>query len=151
MNKFFIFISISLFFIGCERGSFIKKVESKNSFDVTVTKLQKIIKSKKLTLFEVIDHQKNAKSVNLKMLPQKVVIFGNPNMGTALMKCNPSIALDLPLRISIDKDYAGVVTLRYTNPEYWSLKHNVKDKQCLNILNKASIALFNITKKVSEK
>jgi len=116
-----------------------------------VSKLQKKIKSKKLTLFEVIDHQKNAKSVKLNMLPQKVVIFGNPNMGTALMKCNPSIALDLPLRVSIDKDYAGIVTMRYTNPEYWSLKHNVKDKQCLNILNKASIALFNITKKASEK
>jgi len=151
MNKFFIFISISLFFIGCERGSFIKNVKSQNSFDTTVSKLQKIIKSKKLTLFEVIDHQKNAKSVKLNMLPLKVVVFGNPNMGTALMKCNPSIAIDLPLRVSIDKDYAGIVTLRYTNPEYWSLKHNVKDKQCLNILNKASIALFNITKKVSEK
>ena len=151
MNRFFISISILMLFVGCEKGSFVTKVKSNNSFDTTVSKLKKIITDKKLTLFEMIDHQKNAKSVKLDMLPLKVIIFGNPNMGTALMKCNASIGLDLPLKISIDRDYNGVVTMRYTNPEYWSLKHNVKDKRCLKILDKAKIALSNITKEASKK
>jgi uncharacterized protein (DUF302 family) len=87
--------------------------------------------------------------MNLK--PQTVVAFGNPKMGTVLMNCNPSIGLDLPLRMLFSTDYAGQTTITYTNPEYWSLKHNIRDPNCLDVLNKAKIALGALAEKVGEK
>ncbi len=87
--------------------------------------------------------------MNLK--PETVVVFGNPKMGTVLMNCNPSMGVDLPLRVLVSTDYEGLTTFTYTNPEYWSLKHNIKDSNCLDILNKASMALADITKKASMK
>ena len=67
------------------------------------------------------------------------------------MNCNPSMGLDLPLRILFTTDYEGLTTITYTNPEYWSLKHNIKDKNCLNIINKAKMALDDLAKKAGEK
>ena len=87
--------------------------------------------------------------MNLK--PETVVVFGNPKMGTVLMNCNPSMGLDLPLRMLVTTDYEGITTLTYTNPEYWSLKHNIKDKNCLNILKKAKIALSDLAEETGKK
>ena len=125
------FIGLSL--LGCDskKGTFLKTVQSQNTQEVSVAKLKKLIKDQKLTFFETIDHKANATSVKMDLKPETVVVFGNPKMGTVLMKCNPSIGLDLPLRILVSTSYEGVTTFTYTNPEYWSLKHNIKDKNSL--------------------
>jgi uncharacterized protein (DUF302 family) len=72
-------------------------------------------------------------------------------MGTVLMNCNPSMGIDLPLRMLFTTDYEGLTTISYTNPEYWSLKHNIKDKNCLAIINKAKIALGKLAEEVGKK
>ena len=143
----------SLILIGCEskKGTFIETVQSQNSHEDSVKNLKTLIHNKGLTLFHVIDHQANAKAIKMNLKPETVVVFGNPQMGTRLMSCNTSIGLDLPLRILVSANYEGVTSFSYTNPEYWSLKHNVKDKRCLAILNKAKTALINLTKTASKK
>jgi uncharacterized protein (DUF302 family) len=142
-----------LSFTGCggEKGTFLETVVSENSHTESVNKLQKIIKEQKLTLFHTIDHKANANEVKMNLKPETVVVFGNPKMGTVLMNCNPSIGLDLPLRILVTTDYEGITRLIYTNPEYWSLKHNVKDKNCLAILNKAKMALGDLAHAAASK
>ena len=139
--------------LGCDskKGTFLKTVTSQNSQEASVAKLKKLIKEESLTLFETIDHKANATAVKMNLKPETVVVFGNPKMGTVLMNCNPSMGLDLPLRILVSTNYEGITTLTYTNPEYWSLKHNIKDKNCLAILNKAALALDDLTEKASKK
>jgi len=146
-------LTLSLLFLGCDskKGTFLETVTSQNSQEASVAKLKKIIKDEKLTLFETIDHKANAAAVNMDLKPETVVVFGNPKMGTVLMNCNPSMGLELPLRILVSTNYEGITTFTYTNPEYWSLKHNIKDKNCLKILDKASIALQDLTEKASKK
>ena len=146
-------LTLSLLFLGCDskKGTFLETVTSQNSQEVSVDKLKKLIEEEKLTLFETIDHKANAAAVQMDLKPETVVVFGNPKMGTVLMNCNPSMGLDLPLRILVSTDYEGITTFTYTNPEYWSLKHNIKDKNCLNIINKAAIALADLTEKASKK
>ncbi|MCK5678769.1 MAG: DUF302 domain-containing protein [Flavobacteriaceae bacterium] len=153
MKKFFLIGFIGLALVGCDskKGTFLNTVESQNDHATSVKKLETLIKTQGLTHFSTIDHQANAKGVKMNLKPETVVIFGNPKMGTVLMNCNPSMGLDLPLRILITTDYEGKTTLTYTNPEYWSLKHNIKDKNCLNILNKAKMALLNIAEETGEK
>ena len=139
--------------MGCSnsKGAFIETVESQNDFKTTVSKLETLIKKQGLTHFYTIDHTKNAKDTNMTLKPERVVVFGNPKMGTVLMNCNPSIGLDLPLRMLVTQNYKGLTTLTYTNPEYWSLKHNVKEPKCLDILKKAKIALGALADKVAMK
>ena len=153
MKKILMLLTLSLLFLGCDpkKGTFLETVTSQNPQEVSVAKLKKLIKEEKLTLFETIDHKANAAAVQMDLKPETVVVFGNPKMGTVLMNCNPSMGLDLPLRILVSTDYEGITTFTYTNPEYWSLKHNIKDKNCLNIINKAAIALADLTEKASKK
>lgn len=153
MKKIILFTFIALILAGCDnkKGAFLKTLETQNDVPTAVTKLIATIKAKELTHFETIDHAKNAKELGLKLKPETVVIFGNSKMGTLLMQCNPSMGIDLPLRILFSTDYEGRTTITYTNPEYWTLKHNIKDKKCLEIIKKAHIALQNLAEAAAQK
>jgi len=153
MRKLFISILAMLALVGCDnkRGTFLETVQSQNDHKSTVNRLIKLIKDENLTYFETIDHQANARKVGMDLKPESVVVFGNPRMGTVLMNCNPSMGLELPLKILVSTNYEGITTLTYTNPEYWSLKHNIKDKNCLNILIKAKGALKELSHKAAQK
>jgi len=153
MKRLLLIGCIGLVLVGCDskKGTFLETVQSENSHTQSITKLQNLIKEQGLTLFETIDHKANATAVKMNLKPETVVVFGNPKMGTVLMNCNPSMGLDLPLRILVSTDYEGLTSFIYTNPEYWSLKHNIKDKNCLAILNKAKMALADLTEKASKK
>ncbi len=153
MKKALLMAATALFFVGCDakKGTFLESVESQNDVPTAVAKLKRLIKEHGLTYFHTIDHQANAKKVNMNLKPESVVVFGNPKMGTVLMNCNPSMGLDLPLRMLFTTDYEGKTTITYTNPEYWSLKHNIKDKNCLNIINKAKMALAALAEEAGKK
>ena len=153
MKHLLLLTVIGFALLGCDtkKGTFLETVQSQNTQEASVAKLKKLIKEEELTLFETIDHKANATAVKMNLKPETVVVFGNPKMGTVLMNCNPSMGLDLPLRILVTTNYEGITSFTYTNPEYWSLKHNIKDKNCLSIINKATMALADLTEKASKK
>lgn len=74
---------------------------SEADFDTTVAKLGEAIESKGMTVFAVIDHQEAAKKAGLDMQPAKVIIYGNPKAGTPLMRKDPRLALQLPLKVLV--------------------------------------------------
>ncbi len=153
MKKIFFLLTLAFILLGCDskKGAFLETVATNNDVPTAVNKLIATLKVKELTHFQTIDQSKNAKDVGLRLKPETVVIFGNPKMGTLLMQCNPSIGLDLPLRMLFSTDYEGKTTITYTNPEYWSLKHNIKDKNCLEIIKKAHLALQILANEAAKK
>ena len=153
MKRLLLIGLIGFALVGCDskKGTFLETVESQNDVPTAVAKLKKLIEEEGLNYFDTIDHQANANGVKMNLKPETVVVFGNPKMGTVLMNCNPSMGLDLPLRMLFSTDYEGKTTITYTNPEYWSLKHNIKDPNCLAILNKAKIALDNLAEEAGKK
>ena len=82
-------------------------IPSNHSVDETVDRLENILQSKEITLFALVDHSGEAAKVGMKMPPTKLLIFGNPKGGTPLMLAAPSIALDLPLKISGRRGRSG--------------------------------------------
>lgn len=74
------------------------------SVDETVAKFSNILKEKGVMLFDVFNHSKLAKEAGLEMTETSVVVFGAPKVGTLLMKCEPQIALELPMKFLIYKD-----------------------------------------------
>jgi uncharacterized protein (DUF302 family) len=153
MKKLLLIGLIGLALTGCDnkKGAFLETVETQNDMPTAIGKLTAALKMKGLTLMHTIDHAKNAEKAGLKLKPETVLEFGNPQAGTKLMQCNPSMGLDLPLRMLFTADYEGKVTITYTNPEYWSLKHNIKDKTCLGIIRQAAIAMQELAEKAAAK
>ena len=152
--KKLIFIGLAaLLLVGCEnkKGAFLETVESQNDVPTAVKKLVTIIKEEGLTHFSTIDHAANAKQANMSLKPETVVLFGDPRVGTQLMVCNPTMGLDLPLRMLFTTDYEGQTHITYINPEYWTLKHNIKDKKCLAIIKNIHIAMQTLAAKAAEK
>ena len=87
--------------------------ESSCSVDKTIEKISNIIGRRGLNLFTIIDHHKNANSVNMIMNESKLIIFGNPKIGTGLMTQNMQSGLDLPMRILVFKDKDSKVKMAY--------------------------------------
>ena len=152
MKKLMLLITFTLLFIGCEnkKGTFIETVKSQYTTEKGVKVFEKILEEKGLSIFQVIDHAQNAKNSEMELLPNTVVVFGNPKMGTVLMQCNQSMGMDLPLKMLFYSDYEGNHWVSYTNPEYFTLKHNIKDKKCLEVIKKANVALQVLADELKE-
>lgn len=99
------------------------QVPSRFSFDETVSRLQAAFAEKGLKVFGLIDHSGEAEKVGLKMPPTRVLIFGSPKAGTALMLAAPSLAIDLPLKALVAEDPQNKVTVTYNDPEYLRERH----------------------------
>ena len=118
------------------------------SVDATIAKIEKIIASKKgLGVFTIIDHHKGAVKVGMELSETKVILFGNPKMGTKLMQKDPFTALDLPIRVLIYSE-KGTTKIVYRDPQTWS--ENFKLEGC-KMVGKMTKALDAITTKASEK
>ena len=100
------------------------KVESAHDVQTSIDRLTKIVESKGLTVFSRIDHAENARGIGLEMADSTVLIFGNPKGGTPLMKLNPEIGLDLPLRVLAYED-GGKVWLVYRKPTAIATEHGI--------------------------
>jgi len=144
--------AVALMTGGCEnkKGVFVETVQCSHPVDENVGHFEEILEKNGLSIFQVIDHAQNAKHADMSLEPTTLVVFGNPKLGTLLMQCNRSMGLDLPLRMLFYTDYDGNHWLSYTNPEYYTLKHNIKDKKCLEIVRKVNIALQTMAEEVAD-
>jgi len=115
------------------QGNGLVDLPSKHSVDETLDKLRGILASKSIALFTIVDHSGEAAKVGMKMLPTKLVIFGNPKAGTPVMIASPSSAIDLPLKILIWEDDHGKVWITYNSPAYLQQRHNVPAEVLPNI------------------
>ena len=79
----------------------IVSIPSHHSVDETIERLQELLNVKGVKLFTLIDNSEETRSVGMTLRPTKLLIFGNPSAGTALMLASPSIAIDLPLKILV--------------------------------------------------
>ncbi|HEX4310284.1 MAG TPA: DUF302 domain-containing protein [Acidobacteriaceae bacterium] len=108
--------------------------------DETVERLKKILESKGVKLFALVDHSGEAEKAGLRMPPTKLLIFGNPAAGTPVMLAAPSIAIDLPLKILVWEDSEGAVWLSWNTPEYLQQRHGVPPELVKNISAAAALA-----------
>ena len=132
--------------VSASSDDLIKRSSNHNVKD-TMDRLEKIVKSKKLTVFARIDHRAGAKSVGMDMNDAEVLIFGNPKGGTVVMKKDSAAALDLPLRVAVYQDNDGKVWLSYHNPQDLAVDYNVAG---VPVLSKVEGALDKLTTAVTK-
>jgi uncharacterized protein (DUF302 family) len=71
----------------------------------------------------------------MKMPPAKMIIFGNPKLGTALMQQDIRVGLDLPLRILVYKDKKGKVKMAYRDGSWLEQRHIINAPEKINKIN----------------
>jgi uncharacterized protein (DUF302 family) len=114
-------------------GNGLIQIASRFSFEETVRRLQAAFVEKGLQVFAVIDHSGEAEKVGLKMPSTKVLLFGSPKAGTALMVAAPSLAIDLPLKALVAEEAERKVTVSYNDPEYLRERHGLPAELTKNL------------------
>lgn len=118
-------------------------MESANSFAVTYEKLRTTIEGNgNLQVIAELDHQQNARSVGLELGPTKLLVFGNPSLGTPLMQDEQAIGIDLPQKMLVYEDENGTVRVAYNDPYYLAERHGIEGKS--EVLAKIATALNNL-------
>jgi uncharacterized protein (DUF302 family) len=117
------------------------------SVDETIANIKTIVKAKGFGVFAVINHQGNAKMVDMTLNEAKVIIFGNPKVGTLLMQEDITVALDLPLRVLVFKDDAGAVKIAYRDGSWLRSHHLLKTDELTNKVNKGLDAITDKARK----
>lgn len=110
--------------VGRDEG--VVSVESANDFETTYSRLMAAITGNpNLTVIAELDHAANAASVGLSLRPTRLVVFGNPALGTPLLQSEQTVGVDLPQKVLVYEDAGGTVRLAYNDPGYLVRRHDL--------------------------
>jgi len=146
MHKFIalllcLFITSPTIVLAGDDGMISKK--SKYSVSATIDKLEKVLKSKGITIAVRWKHSDRANKVNIPLRSTELLIFGNPKLGSHMFTSNQTAGIDLPMKALAWKDESGVVWLTYNDPAYIARRHKISDRD--HIVKKMTGALNNFT------
>ena len=141
-----LFVFITIFFIVSTAfaGNGVISVKSSHDVKVTADRLENILDQKGMNVFIRINHAQGAQKIGKELRPTELIIFGNPKVGTPLMQCAQSVAIDLPQKALIWQDAQGQVWLTYNDPNYLVERHQITG--CGEVIKKVGKALGNFAK-----
>jgi D-alanyl-D-alanine carboxypeptidase len=124
-----------------EGSEWIVSRESPYSVNETLDRVSKLLETKGAKVFARIDHSANAAAAGKSMKPKQVLIVGNPAVGTDLILANPTVAIDLPLRVMAWEDDMGQVWTSFTDPVELGRQYHVQGQdRLLNAMYQAIYA-----------
>lgn len=101
-------------------------LKSQSSVQQTMDKFEQAALAKGLKVFARVDHSAGAKKIGQVLRPNQLLIFGNPQGGTPLMKCQQTFGIDLPLKVLVWRDENQNVWLAYNDVDYLTDRHKVE-------------------------
>ena len=119
-------------------------VPSIYTVEETAERLESVLHEKGMTIFNRIKHSEAAAKVGIELRKTELILFGNPKVGSPLMKCQQSVAIDLPQKALIWEDDNAKVWISYNDPRYLEKRHNIAG--CEEVIAKIEKALAGITK-----
>ena len=122
--------------------------ESQLNVKETMANIEANLKQNGVPVFAKFDHSANAQSAGLELLPTEVIVFGAPKVGTQLMQQNPSISIELPLKISVWQDATGSVWVTFPQMKKlasrYGLENNPVIEKMQNMLEKLAVKSASI-------
>lgn len=115
-------------------------IATRRSVADALSRLETIAQARGLTVFARIDFSGDAARSGLTMRPTGLVLLGSPKAGTPLMVANPTVAIDLPLKVLAWEDAQGKTWLAYNEPEYLQARHHFPPELMKNIGAVAALA-----------
>ena len=80
--------------------------------------------SENVTFLTTVNHSKNAQSDGASLPPTRLLMFGNPNIGTSLMQRERTIGIDLPQKMLVWRD-GDTTKVTYNDPQYLVNRHGI--------------------------
>lgn len=119
-------------------------VESNQSFEASWDALVGALDANpNIGIVATIDHAAAAASVGLELDPNRVVVFGNPALGSPLMAINQRAGLDLPQRIQV-VERRGRVFVGFNDTTFLAARHRLGDAPTLDTIAGALRALTGV-------
>jgi uncharacterized protein (DUF302 family) len=100
---------------------------SSRSVAETIDGLRRVIADRGFAVFNVIDHSGMAEQAGVQMPDSKLVMFGKPAAGAAVMVSAPLVGLDVPLKVLVWDDGDGAVSASYNSPGFISERHHLDE------------------------
>jgi len=148
-SSIFIILAIILIALPALAADGVISVASRYSVSETADRLESVLQQKGMTIFNRISHSEAAAKVEIDIRATELIIFGNPKVGSPLMKCQQSVALDLPQKALIWQDADNKVWISYNDPAYLKKRHDLSG--CEPVIAKVTKALAGITKAAATK
>ncbi len=84
-----------------------------------------IVSNPNLTIVAEVDHQFNASQVGLTLRPTRLIVFGNPRLGTPLMQASQTVGIDLPQSVLVYQPASGATQIAYEDPGFLAERHGI--------------------------
>jgi|GEM_PF-652371 len=97
---------------------------SGNDFETTWSELMAAIEGSPASVAFTVDHGANSDGA---LAPTRLVVFGNPAIGTPIMASSATAGIDLPLKMLVYEDGDGVTHVVSTTPAFVQSRHGVGD------------------------
>lgn len=124
-----------------EVGKGVEQVRSDDGIDDVEERLRAALDERGMTLVTMVDHSANAERASLTLPPTRLFLFGNPEVGTPMMQCQGSVALDLPQKMLL-REEDGTTLIEWNDPHYLARRHDMDD--CDLPLDQVAAALSGI-------
>ena len=98
---------------------------SRNGPKETMSALEAAVTAKGMAVFARVDHAAGAAEAGLPLRPTDLLIFGSARAGTPLMQAAQTIGIDLPLKVLVWQDAAGLTWLSYNDPHWLAKRHGI--------------------------
>lgn len=122
--------------------------KSRYSVQITLDRLAAALGEKGIAVAARIDHALAAEKVGEALPPTQLLLFGNPKLGSPLMRSNPCIGLDLPLRVLAWEDTQGQVWVGYAAPQEIAQRYAIGERGA--ILDKMTALLDGLTTQAAQ-
>lgn len=119
-------------------------IKSAHDVETTADRLVTALEEKGMTVFGRVDHAAGAEEIGQELGPTELVIFGNPKVGTPLMRCGRTAGIDLPQKALIWEDDNGAVFFAYNSPQYLAKRHGIEG--CDEVIATIENALANFAR-----
>ena len=105
-----------------------------------LTRIESLARARGLTVFARIDFSGDAARAGLALRPTGLVMLGSPKAGTPLMMANPTVAIDLPLKVLAWEDADGRAWVGYNAADYLQTRHHFPPELVKNIAALGALA-----------
>jgi len=134
--------SVFLVAMPVEAADGVIDVQSEFKVQETSARMENLLNEKGMTIFKRINHSEGAEKVGIDLRETVLILFGNPKVGSPLMKCRQSVAIDLPQKALIWEDGEGKTWISYNDPRYLERRHGITG--CDEVISKIEKALAGI-------
>ena len=123
-------------------------LKSRYSVNETVKRIKADVAGKGIMLFDDIDQARLGNAAGNKVRPSRLILFGNPALGTTFITANPSSGLDWPVRVLVYQAKDGSVNVAYNDFDWIARRHGISNRK--NEFKMATEVIESVISTVSE-